>query len=198
LGADEESVEEYLYDRCLACSRFSKAEMLKSKTPDFKIFKDNDFSFYCEVKTSKEDNWLDKQIQKVRAGYITGGLRADPIFNRLTDDIHTSIKQFDAVNPNQQYPNVLAIVNHDSNCGFLDLLAVLTGNFYDDNGNAHLIYRKFSKGRIEGENERIHLYIWIDEFKPDRLLFSQTEESHHLKLCQLFEVNPDDVVQVAP
>ncbi len=198
MDADEKSVEQYLDDRGLSCSRFSKREMRKGKTPDFRVSKGNDFSFYCEVKTSKKDDWLDKLIHKVRAGYITGGLRNDPIFNRLTDDIHRAVKQFDAVNLNQEHPNVLAIVNHDSKCGFLDLLGVLTGNFYADDGSAHPIYKQFSEGRIKGERDRIDMFIWIDEFKPDRSLFSQTNEQRHRKLCQLFGVDPNEIEQISP
>jgi hypothetical protein len=104
-------------------------EMRKSKTPDFRVSKGDDSVFYCEVKTSKKDSWLDEQMKKKRVGCIAGGLRNDPIYNRFTDDIHTAVKQFDAVNPDQEYPNVLALVNHDQNCGFLDLVAVITGNF---------------------------------------------------------------------
>ncbi len=188
--------EKYLNDKDLSCSRFSKQEMRKSKTPDFRVSRNGEFELYCEVKTSKKDSWLNEQIEKVHVGCIAGGLRNDPIFNRLTSDVYQASKQFDAVNPHQVFPNVLAMVNKDENCGFLDLLAVLTGNFYSDDGTTHPICTQFSEGRIKERKERIHLYIWIDEFKPDRLLFSQTHEQHHLKLCELFGVEPDGIKQV--
>ena len=196
MDEEEAKVEQYLLDRGLSCSRFSKQEMRKSKTPDFRVSKNDEFAFFCEVKTSKNDSWLNEQLIKIRVGYITGGLRNDPIFNRLTDDIYKAVKQFDAVNPKQEFPNVLAIVNRDENCGFLDLLADLTGNFYADDGSVHPIYARFSEGRIKEKKEKIHLYIWIDEFRPDRLFFFQTNEAHHLKLCELFGVNADDIRQI--
>jgi len=196
MNDEEAKIEQYLSDRGLSCSRFSKGEMRKSKTPDFRVAENDEFVFFCEVKTSKKDNWLDKQLKKVRVGYIAGGFRNDPIYNRLTYDIYKAAKQFDAVNSNQEFPNVLAIVNHDDQCGFLDLLAVLTGNFYADDGSVHPIYAQFSEGRVKEKKEKIHLYVWIDDYKPDRLFFSQTDEVHHLKLCELFDVNVNNIRQI--
>ena len=196
MNADEATVEHYLVDRGLSCSRFSKIEMQKSKTPDFRVDKNGEFVFFCEVKTSKKDTFLDEQLHEVCGGCIAGGLRNDPIFNRLTADIYKAVKQFNAVNPKQKFPNVLAIVNHDKNCGFLDLLAVLTGNFYADDGSIHPIYAQFSKGQIKKKKDKIHLYIWIDEFKPDKLLFSQTVEAHHSKLFELFGIKTNDIQQI--
>jgi hypothetical protein len=196
MEADEANVEQNFVNSGLSCSRFSKAEMRRSTTPDFRVNKNDEFVFFCEVKTSKKDTWLEEQLQKVRVGCIAGGLRNDPIFNRLTDDIYKAAKQFDAVNPDQKFPNVLAIVNHDKNCGFLDLLSVLTGNFYADDGSVHPIYAQYSEGRIKEKKDRIHLYIWIDEFNPKRLLFSQTVEAHHSKLCELFGFQPNDIKQI--
>lgn len=197
MKADESNVELNLVNRGLSCLRFSKAEMQRSKTPDFRVNKNDEFVFFCEVKTSKKDTWLEEQLQKVRAGCIAGGLRNDPIFNRLTDDIYKAAKQFDAVNPDQKFPNVLAIVNHDKNCGFLDLLSVLTGNFYVDDGSVHHIYAQYSESRVKEKKDRVHLYIWIDEFGPERLFFSQTVEAHHLKLCELFGLQTNDIKQIS-
>jgi hypothetical protein len=198
MDEDEAKVEQYFSIRGLSCSLFSKNEMRNSKTPDFRVSKNDRFAFFCEVKTSKKDSWLDEQLKKVRVGYIAGELRKDPIFNRITNDIYEASKQFDAVNPSQEFPNVLAIVNHDQQCGFNDLLAVLTGNFFADDGSMHPIYARFSEGRIKEKKDKIHLYIWIDEVKPDRLLFSQTNRPLHLNLCDFFDVNADDIRQIDP
>jgi hypothetical protein len=53
-------------------------------------------------------------------------LELDPIFNRLAEHIHHAAKQFDAVNHDHEYANVVVFTNSDAHCGFPDLLAVLT------------------------------------------------------------------------
>ena len=196
MDPDEERVKNYLEDRKLTAERFSKAETRAGKTPDFRVFRNGEFLFYCEVKSSPEDRWLDNQLNNAARGEIVGGARNDPIFNRLTSDIHESMKQFDGVNKDQKYPNVLALVNHDDMCGFNDLLGILTGNFYANDGTVHPIYRQFSHGRIKDEKGKIHLFIWINDHKPDRLLFSQTDVSHHSALCNAFGVQPNEIKQI--
>lgn len=196
MDPDEEKVKCYLENRGFTAERFSKAEMRTGKTPDFRVFRDGEFLFYCEVKSSPEDRWLAEQLNNAAPGELAGGARNDPIFNRLTADIHEAVKQFDAVNKEQKYPNVLALVNHDDMCGFNDLLGILTGNFYANDGTAHPIYRQFSHGRIKEEKGRIHLFIWLDDYKPDRLLFSQTEQAHHATVSAAFGVNQNEIKQI--
>jgi hypothetical protein len=43
-------------------------------------------------------------------------------------------------------------------------------------------------GRIRDEKTRIHLYIWMDDRKPERFLFSHAHEAHHATLCILFGI----------
>ncbi len=86
MDANEEKVERYLTERRFRLERFSKAELGNGKTPDFRVFKEEEFAFFCEVKSIDADTGLD-------------GLRNDPVFNRLTSDIHEAAKQFNAVNP---------------------------------------------------------------------------------------------------
>src|SRR5205814_6233004 len=125
---------------------------------------------------------LDAQLAGAPSGELVGGASNDPTFNRLTKDIHEAVKQFDAVNKDRKLPNVLALVNHDDMCDFDDLLAILTGNFYADDGTVHPIYAKFSHGRIKDEKSTVHLFVWSDDHQPDRLLFSQTDEALHAEL----------------
>ena len=196
MDQDEKKVQGYLEDYGFVCERFSKEEMKTEKTPDFKVVKNNEFLFYCEVKSVGEDRWLDNQLDNSPPGTIVGGLRNDPIYNRLTSDIHEAIKQFDNVNGCQEFPNVLAYVNHDELCGFQDLIAIMTGNFYSNDGNSHPIYKKFSDGRIKDEKNRIHLFIWIDDFKLSRLLFNQIDSFHHLNLCGWFGIDPAGIKNI--
>ena len=196
MDPDEERVKSYLEGRGLTAERFSKAETRAGKTPDFRISRNGEFLFYCEVKSSAEDRWLDEQLNDAAPGELVGGARNDPIFNRLTADIHEAVKQFDAVNKDQKYSSVLAFVNHDNMCRFNDLLGILTGNFYANDGTAHPIYRQFSHGRIKDEKGKVHLFIWLDDHKPDRLLFSQTDETHHATLCAVFGIKQNEIKQI--
>jgi hypothetical protein len=198
MDPDEQSAARRLERAGLTVQRFSKAQMRAGKSPDFRVLKEDEFRFYCEVKSSPKDRWLDQQIGVVSPGSVAGGARKDPIFNRLAADIHDAVKQFDAVNADRTHPNVLVLVNHDEQCGFNDLLAVLTGNFYAADGTVHPIYQRYSHGRIKDQKCRVDLYIWLDDYKPERFLFSQSNEIHHRSLCAIFGVNPDEIRQIDP
>ena len=194
MNSDEARVKEYLSCYGLQARRFLRVEK-RHKTPDFRVMHLNECVFFCEVKSVERDTWLDKQFECAAPGTHAGGSRPDPIFNRLTKDIHTAIKQFDTVNPNDAYPNVLAFVNHDEMCKVLDLVGVLTGRFIAAGDKPYSIYLKFSEGRIKDEKKRVHLFVWLDGEKA-YLLFTETHRVYHDKLCTLFGVEPDSLVVV--
>jgi hypothetical protein len=91
----------------------------------------------------------------------SGGLRHDPIYNRLADRIHEAAKELHAVNLDHEFPNVLIFTNSDTHCGFTDLLGVLTGNFYAEGGTIEPIYKEISEGRIREEKPTIDLYVQL-------------------------------------
>lgn len=133
--------------------------------------RDHQVLFFCEVKTVARDEWLKQQLNAVPPGTLAGGARKDPIFNHISNKIHEAVQQFDAVNSDLKYPNVLIFVNHDDQCNFLDLVAINTGYFLAESGRKYPIYLQFSEGQIREEKYRIHLYIWIDEFNKTRYFF---------------------------
>ena len=194
MRADEDRVSRYLEQHHLTTVRFSKQEMRESKTPDFRVLLDDRVIFFCEVKSSLRDRWLDKQLEAVQPGDLAGGVRNDPIYNRLTSDIHDSVKQFDAVNSRLEYPNVLALVNHDDMCGFNDLIAVVTGNAYTEGGEVLPIYKQYSEGRTKHEIGKIDLFIWLDDFKPERLFFGRSNQEHKSALCEIFGMDEDSIL----
>ena len=150
--------------------------MKRQKTPDFRVYHGEDCAFYCEVKEVARDDWMH-------------GARPDPIYNRLTDDIHIAFKQFRSVNSNHCDPNVLAIVNNDEKCGFLDFLAVTTGCFYADDGSAVPIYQQFSEGRIREEKWEIDLCLWFNPFESDQPLLHFINEMHLERLRGYFKID---------
>lgn len=187
----EERVKEFLSSYGLSVERFTKQEMKKGKTPDYRVMIDDQFSHYCEVKNSEKDKWIDNKFEGAEAGEIVGGHRKDPVFNRLTAHIHKARKQFDAVNPNEDHPNVLTFYNEDKNSGFLDLLAVTTGNFFAEGGDVFPIYKNFSEGRVKKDIERIHLFIWLDAYKPRRFLFNTINLKFQSELCVIYGFDPE-------
>jgi len=189
----ERILKEFLGKYKLSVERFSKEEMKAGKTPDYKVFFEGQLSFYCEVKNSEKDRWLDDLLDESEPGRSVGGSRNDPIFNRLTGHIHKATKQFNAVNSDEKKPNVLAFHNEDKNAGFLDLLAVTTGNFFAEDGSVLPFYKNFSEGRVKRDIERIHLFIWLDEFKPYKFLFNTINARYQSELCRTFGFDPDSL-----
>lgn len=187
----ENMVKQFLEMYQLRPERFNAAEIASGKTPDFRVFSGSDLALYCEVKSPEQDTWLDNRLDQAVPGEIVGGLRNDPIFNRLTAQIHKARKQFDAVNPTEALPNVLAFYNQDTNLGFLDLLAVTTGNFFSEDGSVFPIYKNYSEGRVKKDIEKVHLFIWLDVNKPHRFLFNTTNSKFQRGLCQRFGFDPE-------
>lgn len=187
---------DYLTVKGLSVQRFDKVSMRRSRTPDFRVLAGHQLAFYCEVKTAQEDDWLERQLGSAPPGTLVGGLRRDSTYNRISSYVHGAAGQFDAVNPECDYPNVLAIVNNDSDAGLPDLLAVLTGNAYTNSGPVRM-FGTCSDGRIREEKRRIHLYLWFDPAKPEPFkVWSQSPAGHHAVLCGHFGVDPASIMQI--
>jgi hypothetical protein len=124
---------------------------------------------------------------------IVGGLRPDPIPNRIADDIYTAAKQLEAVNPDRKSPNVLVLTNSDHQCDVGDLRAVIEGTIRFDSGLVEPMYKNISEGRIKEPKQTIDLYVWCNE-SPEakhRFLLRFMRDSKHLaQLCALFNVDP--------
>jgi len=188
----EARVQEFLTSTGLRVERFSKAEMRQGRTPDFRVHANDELAFYCEVKTAQEDEWLDRQLAAAPPLTLVGGSRPDPTYNRISNYIHSAVRQFDAVNPSMEYPNILAIVNGDDGAGITDLIQVLTGNAYCEVGEVWPMFREHSEGRIREQKLRVHLYLWFNDWKPGKpqMFFPEIHPEHHAALCQYFSVDP--------
>jgi hypothetical protein len=191
---NESRAREFLIGRGFRVERFGKAETRVGKTPDFHVYQGDAFRFYCEVKGVDPDRWLDRLLDNAPPGQIVGGGRQDPVFNRLTGDIHQAVKQFDAVNPDLHHANVLIFVNNPgSNCGYGDLLSALTGQFFADSGERFPIYTVYSEGRIKHEKLRVHLYIWLEPDGKAYKFFPGLIRQHERDLCLWFGKDPSDI-----
>lgn len=189
----EEEARQFIEGKGLRVERYSKEEQRKGKTPDFKVFREGEFAFYSEVKEAQKDKWLENQLDDAAPGEIVGGLRPDPVFNRLTAHIHKARQQFESVNPDHGHLNVLIMKNEDEHVGFNDLLAVVTGYFFAEDGSAHKIYSTFSDGRMVSDFEHIDLIIWLDQYKPMRFLFISTDSSVRKRLGEFFDYDISNI-----
>ena len=193
--ADLELVEELVFSgRGLVLERFSHAETVAGRTPDYRILRNGAVVAFSEVKSPRDD-WLDNQIDLVPAGAIAGGARADPTFNRIARHVEKAASQFDAVNADRAVPNILVFVNHADGTGFGDLRETLTGMFHAVSGERFPTVRHISEGRIGEARTRIDLYVWIDR-KTRRIqgyLFNDLAPEHVEGVCDLLGLDSKSI-----
>ncbi|MBI5194085.1 MAG: hypothetical protein HZA08_11690 [Nitrospirae bacterium] len=128
---------------------------------------------------------------------LVGGSRNDPVYNRIADDIHQAVRQFDAVNPDLEHPNVLAFLNDPgSHCDYGDLIGVLTGQFITDNGRLLPLFTSYSEGRIREEKLRVNLYIWIEGDGRQHFFFPDINREHERNICKWFGKDPDSILSL--
>ncbi|AUN30410.1 hypothetical protein [Niveispirillum cyanobacteriorum] len=159
--ADLELVANYLATRNLIVSRFEHAETQKGKTPDFRVVCGEYLVAYCEVK-SPQDPWLDELLDGAQPGAIVGGMRDDPIFNRLSRHMANAAKQFDAVNPKRTAINILAFVNHDDASNFGDIREIVTGYFHATDGTRIASMLELANGRLLEPRRKIDAILWFE------------------------------------
>jgi hypothetical protein len=164
--------------------------MRASKTPDYRVLKSADLVACCEAKHVQYDEWLDKQLVDAQPLQLVGGARHDPIFNRLTTHTHEAHKQFIAVNPRHDHPNILVFANSDRHCTFSDLLGVLTGNFYGAGGVVEPIFKEYSDGRIMFEKMTIDVYVWWNDWQAVERLWFWRNSQHYANVSALLD-RPD-------
>lgn len=193
----EERAIEFFAQYALTCVRYSKTELRAGgKTPDFKVYKGEEFVLYAEAKHIQEDLWLDNQLKAAPPATPVGGLRPDPIPNRISVDIHQAAKQFAAVNPHHEYPNVLVLTNSDYQCHIGDLTAVIEGNVKFDSGLVEPMFKHISEGRIKDAKHTIDLYVWSNEYPGAKYKFQlrfMRGSKHVEQLCALLNVDPSQI-----
>lgn len=170
---DEESVLNFFISKGLEPKRYSTAEMKTyGKTPDFRVYRNSQLVFFCEVKSLFDSK--------------TESPRQDPSYNKIVNKIHEAIAQLGSVNPDKEYPNILAFVDHELGTASDDLAPVLDGYYYSGNGAKHQI-----KNYLEEKKYFIDLFIWIEKNEP-RLFFVDSSPFKDL-LCSIFEVGSNEI-----
>lgn len=197
MNIDEKKIVDILQGHGLRAEEFTKEQKRLSKTTDFQVFREDKLVFFCEVKTIRKDEWLEITLKKEFSAFR---VIPDPAFNSISNKIHEAIRQFNLVNPDLKYPNVLAFINYERSCRWENgrLLNVITGLFFADDGTRHPIYIRFSEGRIKKEKTLIHLYLWLDVFmnSDPGFLFTQINKKHFKNLCNYFGKKPDSLKNI--
>lgn len=173
-----------LSPRSLVAERFSHAETVAGRTPDFRVKREGHLVAFCEVKSPRDD-WLDDQLASAPSGVIVGGGRSDPTFNRIARHVQKAATQFDAVNSARAVPNILVFVNHADASHYGDLLETVTGQFYAESGERYVTLSHIADGILAEAKRRIDLYVWIDA-KTRRVqgyLFNQEFPENAKALC---------------
>jgi hypothetical protein len=170
---DEDSVLNFFASKELEPKRYSSAEMKTyGKTPDFQVYKDGQLSFFCEVKSLFDSD--------------TEGPKHDPSYNKIVNKIHEAIAQLLSVNPDREYPNVLAFVDHELGTDSADLGSFLDGYYYSDDGEKHHIKNYFDEKKYF-----IDLFIW---FEDEPRLFFVTPSPFKDHLCSIFGVDSKEII----
>jgi hypothetical protein len=191
----EQIVQDYLAGMGFTPERYDKNELRAgAKTPDFKVSRGGRFEFHCEVKSGR-DPFDEKMWEIERPDGMYGGMRPDPIFNRLISHIHDASLQFKSVNADHAAFNVLAMVNYDEKASVLDLVSVTTGNFIAEGGARLPLDRWLAGGRVATDKQEIDAFLWFDPHKRATPLIGVncTERDRHLQVCGLFKLDPEKV-----
>jgi hypothetical protein len=151
-GQDERLVSHILANYGLVTRRLTTEEMVVP-TPDFKVFQDDQFKFFCEVKTIEDEEF--------------DGVIEDRTYDRIGDKLHEAVGQFNSVNSERHYPNVLAYVNHDHQANYQDMELAFEG-FVFPSGNRLTFLRSVVAYRLKDERKEIDLVIWIN---PDQSMY---------------------------
>lgn len=144
---DRAKLEDYFKTGGLSLIRIPEREQM---TPDYSVSINEEIVAYCELKSIVKDDWSD-------------GGRADPVYNRIQDKIHTGMKQLNSINSEHAYPNIIAIVNHDKLCDGRDLYTVLKGTFLSEDGEIPFDTRYLHRLIEKGDMAKTDIVLWFDD-----------------------------------
>lgn len=201
LSSDEAFALGYWQSEGFEVGSFAKNEMRDSKTPDFRLSRGGVEVALCEVKSFQKDTWLEDQLKNAPLGELVGGSRPDPIFNRISNAVHTAFKQFESMNSDHKLLNFLFLVNHDAGAKPEDLDRVLTGYENPRMGMFEPTCVQFSEGRIRQEKHKIDLYVWLDLLKNGKLRSKAYRVCGNPKtqsqVCRLLGIDPAKVRDIS-
>ena len=158
-GADIKLMQELIFQPSdVELRRFSKEEMAKGKTPDFKLMRGSACG-YCEAKSPRDD-WVFEFPNDIKPGESVTETRRSPT-TRSARQIESAGEQFDAVNPDHKLPNVLVLVNHAAGRTRSDLHVTVTGIRVPDGPRLYTL-KPDKQRKVWEAARRVDLFLWID------------------------------------
>ena len=198
LSSDEAFALGYWKKKGFDVASFAKNEMRDRKTPDFLLKRNDEEIALCEVKSFQKDAWLEEQLMESALGELVGGPRPDPIFNRISNAVHTAFQQFESVNPDHSLLNFLFLVNYDTSANSEDLDRVLTGYENPRMALFEPTCVHFCGGRIREEKYKIDLYVWFDGGIDSRAYYFLGNPETQNRVCDLLKIDLSRVKMFSP
>jgi hypothetical protein len=184
--ADVKLIQELIFQpSTVALQPFSKEEMTKGKTPDFKLMKGSELHGYCELKSPRDD-WV-FEFPDDKPGESVGETRPSPTSNNLARQIESAAEQFDAVNPDHKQPNILVLVNHALGRTVSDLHVTVTG-IQVPNGPRLFTLKPDKQTQVWQAARRIDLFLWIDAKKRTCQHVYPNDAVHRVAACELLGI----------
>lgn len=194
---DELIIHEILHSYNLCPQRFTDDELNNKQTPDFKVYKDGQLVFFCEVKSIDNSPWPDFiSIDNYEDNNIEPASRPDRTYDRIANKTYDASKQFESVNKSHNIPNVLAFVNHEKLSDFTDLVLAFDGHQASHN---QVIWFVKSEIMVRLKRHTKHLpdlFIWINHDKAEPQFLFITQSPYYSDVCKLFGTSPDAVYPI--
>ena len=180
LSSSEEKIKNYIESNGFRVERFTKKEMriLNNETPDFKVFKEEDLSFYCEV----------KEIEDFPIDRYDGNIESDKDEDKVLALINKSCNQFLSVNPQHIVPNILAIYNQRLGTDILDFKFAFEGRWTTASGKSYLRPNRDAFTRIAAKKVNIDMCLWYDDILKQFTLMYLENSVFLEKLRLLFDL----------
>jgi hypothetical protein len=190
-AADVELMQDLIFQPCnVVLQPFSKEEMAKGKTPDFKLMKGAELCGYCELKSPRDD-WIFEFPDDIKPGESFTEMRPSPTSNNLARQIISAAEQFDAINPDHKLPNVLVLVNHAAGRTRSDLHVTLGG--IPVPGAPHLFTLKPDHQKeVWKAARRIDLFLWVDPQTRSCQPLSANDAIHRAAACDLLGIDTSE------
>jgi hypothetical protein len=186
-GADIKLMQEIIFQPYnVVLQPFSKEEMTKGKTPDFKLMKGSELCGYCELKSPRDD-WVFEFPDDIKPGESVTEMRPSPTSNNLARQIESAAEQFDAVNPDHKLPNVLVLVNHAIGRTRSDLHVAVTGIQVPD-GPRLFTFKPDKQKQVWEAARRVDLFLWVDAQKRTCQHLYPDDAVHRVAACRLLGV----------
>lgn len=190
----EDFVATVLAELGFRAERFGNDELRKGlKTPDFRVFIGDKFALFCEEKTFTDPTGFydalanspsDEVVQEIQKGSTKS--------NRLVNRMGDAVAKFRAVNPDHEFPNVIAIVNRDEMFFPDDIIELFRGYAFVTNRTKCHTVPEVCRKRFADDRDWIDAVLALHRVKEtgeeyNRLYYQEEALKHHRALQVLLE-----------